>query len=578
MRRAAAPPGGWSPCGCGTFTDIEEKSMATETARETMEYDVVIVGAGPAGLACAIRLKQRAAREGRDIGVCVIDKAPEIGAHTVSGAVMDPRALDELLPDWKERGAPIHTAVTEDRVLFLSRDHAFRMPNALLPDCLHNAGNYIVGLGNVVKWLGAQAEELGVDVFAGFAGAGLLHDDAGAVAGIVTGDMGVQRDGTPGPNFAPGMELRARYTLFAEGCRGHLGKQLEERYRLREASAPQTYGLGIKEVWEIPAANHRPGLVVHSAGWPMDNATYGGGFLYHLEENRVAVGFVVGLDYRNPYLSPFEEFQRYKTHAAIRPFLEGGRRLSYGARAIAAGGLQSQPRLVFPGGALLGDDAGFLNAARIKGSHAAMKSGMLAADAVADALALGRARDELHAYPEAFKASWLYEELHRTRNFKPYMKKGLWLGSLLFGIEQKLFKGRVPWTLAARRPDHAALEEARHAEPIAYPKPDNVVSFDRLSSVFLSNTGHDEQQPCHLKLRKPEAAIGINHAIYDSPEQRYCPAGVYEVVRKDDASAPALQINAQNCLHCKTCDIKDPTQNITWMVPQGGEGPLYQGM
>jgi electron-transferring-flavoprotein dehydrogenase len=552
--------------------------MATETARETMEYDVVIVGAGPAGLACAIRLKQRAAREGRDIGVCVIDKAPEIGAHTVSGAVMDPRALDELLPDWKERGAPIHTAVTEDRVLMLSRDGAFRVPNALLPDCLHNAGNYIVGLGNVVKWLGAQAEELGVDVFAGFAGAGLLHDDAGAVAGIVTGDMGVQRDGTPGPNFAPGMELRARYTLFAEGCRGHLGKQLEERYRLREASAPQTYGLGIKEVWEIPAANHRPGLVVHSAGWPMDNATYGGGFLYHLEENRVAVGFVVGLDYRNPYLSPFEEFQRYKTHAAIRPFLEGGRRLSYGARAIAAGGLQSQPRLVFPGGALLGDDAGFLNAARIKGSHAAMKSGMLAADAVADALALGRTRDELHAYPEAFKASWLYEELHRTRNFKPYMKKGLWLGSLLFGIEQKLFKGRVPWTLAARRPDHAALEEARHAGPIAYPKPDNVVSFDRLSSVFLSNTGHDEQQPCHLKLRKPEAAIGINHAIYDSPEQRYCPAGVYEVVRKDDASAPALQINAQNCLHCKTCDIKDPTQNITWMVPQGGEGPLYQGM
>ncbi|WP_338759653.1 electron transfer flavoprotein-ubiquinone oxidoreductase [Massilia sp. METH4] len=549
-----------------------------EITRETMEYDVLIVGAGPAGLACAIRLKQRAAQDGKEISVCVIDKAAEVGAHTVSGAVMDPRALDELLPDWKERGAPIHTAVTEDRVLFLSRNRAYCMPNALLPDCLHNAGNYIVGLGNVVKWLGAQAEELGVDVFAGFAGAALIHDNAGAVAGVVTGDMGVQRDGTPGPQFAAGMELRARYTLFAEGCRGHLGKQLEERYRLRDASAPQTYGLGIKEVWEIPAANHRPGLVVHSAGWPMDNATYGGGFLYHLEDNKVAVGFVVGLDYRNPYLSPFEEFQRYKTHAAIRPFLEGGRRLSYGARAIAAGGLQSQPRLVFPGGALLGDNAGFLNAARIKGSHAAMKSGMLAADAVADALAQGRMRDQLHAYPDAFKASWLHEELHQTRNFKPYMKKGLWFGSLLFGIEQKLFKGRVPWTLASRSPDHAALDEARHAEPITYPKPDNVVSFDRLSSVFLSNTNHEEQQPCHLKLRKPEAAIGINHALYDSPEQRYCPAGVYEVVRKDDASPPTLQINAQNCLHCKTCDIKDPTQNITWTVPRGGEGPVYQGM
>ena len=552
--------------------------MHLNTARETMEYDVLIVGAGPAGLAAAIRLKQRAALDGEAISVCIIDKAPDIGAHTVSGAVMDPRALDELLPHWRTLGAPIHTAVTEDRLLLLSRDGARQIPNRLLPDCFHNAGNFIVGLGHVVKWLGAQAEALGVDVFPGFAGAELLFDDDGAVAGVATGDMGRLRDGAPGPNFSPGMALAARYTLFAEGCRGHLGKQLEQRYDLRADRAPQTYGLGIQEVWEIAPGKHQPGLVVHTAGWPMDNATYGGGFLYHLEQNQVAVGFVVGLDYRNPYLSPFEEFQRYKTHPAIRAFLEGGRRLSYGARTIAAGGLQSQPRLVFPGGALIGDDAGFLNAARIKGSHAAMKSGMLAADAAADALRSGRRQDQLHAYPEAFRQSWLYGELHRTRNFKRYMKKGLWLGALLFGIEQKLFKGRVPWTLSGDTADHSALVAARHASPIAYPKPDQVISFDRMSSVFLSNTNHDEDQPCHLRLERPEQAIGINFALYASPEQRYCPAGVYEIVQPGGGADPVLRINAQNCLHCKACDIKDPGQNITWTVPQGGEGPVYQGM
>jgi len=544
--------------------------------RESMEFDVLIVGGGPAGLAAAIRLKQLAAEKGQDFSVCLIEKAAEIGAHILSGAVIDPRALNELIPDWKALGAPLNTPVTEDRVIFLSETGGRQVPNGLLPDSFHNEGNYIVRLGNVVKWLGEQAEAMGVEVYPGFAGAQLLLDDKGAVAGVITGDMGLLKDGSQGPNFQPGMELRARYTLFAEGCRGHLGKELETRFNLRDGVDPQTYGIGIKELWEIPAAQHVPGLVVHTAGWPMDTATYGGGFCYHLEDNLVAVGFVVGLNYTNPFLSPFEEFQRYKTHPELRKFLEGGKRLAYGARAIAAGGLQSLPELIFPGGALIGDDAGFLNAARIKGSHGAIKSGMLAADAIADALAQGR-RDRLEAYPAAFRASWLHAELHTTRNFKPYMKKGRWLGSLLFGLDQKLLRGKAPWTLR-NTADHDKLRPAGQSERIDYPKPDGRLTFDRLSSVFLSNTNHEEDQPCHLRIGDPGVPIRINLARFDAPETRYCPAGVYEIVNDGETAEPRLQINSQNCIHCKTCDIKDPTQNITWVAPQGGEGPIYQGM
>jgi electron-transferring-flavoprotein dehydrogenase len=543
--------------------------------RDSMEFDVLIVGGGPAGLSAAIRLKQLSIEKGQEVSVCLIEKAAEIGSHILSGAVLDPRALNELFPDWKELEAPLNTPVTEDRVLFLSETGGRQIPNGLVPDCFHNEGNYIVRLGNLAKWLGEQAEALGVEVYPGFAGHSLIIEN-GAVAGVITGDMGLQKDGTPGHSYQPGMELRAKYTFFAEGCRGHLGKQLEETFKLREGADPQTYGIGIKELWEIPAGQHVPGLVVHTAGWPMDTETYGGGFCYHLENNMVSVGYVVGLNYTNPYLSPFEEFQRYKTHPEIRKFLEGGKRLAYGARAIAAGGLQSQPKLVFPGGALIGDDAGFLNAARIKGSHAAMKSGMLAAEAAFEALAAGRAQNELSAFPEAFKSSWLHAELHKTRNFKPYMKKGLWLGSLLFGIDQKLFGGNVPWTLH-NSADHTTLKPAAQCTPINYPKPDGKLSFDRLSSVFLSNTNHEEDEPCHLLLKDAGTPIRVNLATYDAPEQRYCPAGVYEIVKAEGAE-PRLQINAQNCIHCKTCDIKDPTQNITWVTPQGGEGPIYQGM
>ncbi|GAB1423677.1 electron transfer flavoprotein-ubiquinone oxidoreductase [Thauera terpenica] len=545
--------------------------------RESMEFDVLIVGGGPGGLAAAIKLKQLAEAKGQELSVCLIEKAAEIGAHILSGAVMDPQALTELIPDWKEKGAPLKTAVTEDRVLFLTESGARKTPNSLLPDCLENHGSYIVRLGNVVKWLGEQAEALGVEVYPGFAGAELLYDEAGAVKGVATGDMGLNRDGTPGPHHQPGMELHAKYTLFAEGCRGHLGKQLEARFNLRDGADPQTYGIGIKELWEVKPENHRPGLVVHTAGWPMDNATYGGGFVYHLEDNLVAVGYVVGLAYSNPFLSPFEEMQRYKTHPEIRQYLDGGKRLAYGARALTAGGLQSLPRLIFPGGGLIGDDAGFLNAARIKGSHAAIKSGMLAAAAAFDALGQGRERDALTAYPAAFRDSWLFTELHKARNFKPYMKKGLYLGSLLFGIDQILFRGKAPWTLR-NTADHTTLKLAAECEKIDYPKPDGVLTFDRLSSVFLSNTNHEEEQPCHLQLKNASTPIEINLARYDAPEQRYCPAGVYEIVRDDSGANPRLQINAQNCVHCKTCDIKDPTQNINWVVPQGGEGPIYQGM
>ena len=546
--------------------------------REAMEFDVLIVGGGPAGLASAIRLKQRAEEAGQELSVCLIEKGAEIGAHILSGAVMDPEALDELIPDWKEKGAPLNAPVSEDRFYILSETGASKVPNMLLPSCFHNEGNYVISLGNVCRWLGEQAEALGVEIYPGFAGAEILYDENGAVKGVATGDMGVLRDGSQGPAYQPGMELHAKYTFFAEGCRGHLGKQLEAKFNLRDGVQDQTYGIGIKELWEIKPEKHQLGLVVHSGGWPMQPDTYGGGFLYHLENNQVTVGYVVGLGYSNPYLSPFEEFQRYKTHPVIRDFLEGGRRIAYGARALTAGGLQSLPKLTFPGGVLVGDDAGFLNAARIKGSHCAIKSGVLAADACFDALKGERQRDELTTYPEAFKQSWLYDELHQTRNFKPWMSKGLTVGSLMFGIDQILFRGKAPWTLSHSGPDHAKLKPAAECQPIAYPKPDGVISFDRLSSVFLSNTNHEEDQPCHLQLKDAATPIKVNLAKYDAPEQRFCPAGVYEILRDEQGNNPRLQINAQNCVHCKTCDIKDPTQNINWVVPQGGEGPTYPNM
>lgn len=546
--------------------------------RESMEYDVLIVGGGPAGLAAAIRLKQLAAANGQECGVCLIEKGSEIGAHILSGAVMDPKALTELIPDWKEQGAPLNAPVSEDRFFILSEDGGWQVPNGLLPGCFHNEGNYVISLGNVCRWLGQQAENLGVEIYPGFAGAEVLYNEDGSVKGVATGDMGRLKDGSEGPAFQLGMELHAKYTLFAEGCRGHLGKQVQAKFNLASDADPQVYGIGIKELWEIKPEKHQTGLVVHTGGWPMDNDTYGGGFLYHMEDNLVSVGFVVGLGYDNPHLSPYEEMQRFKTHPKIREFLEGGKRVSYGARAITAGGLQSLPKLTFPGGVLIGDDAGFLNASRIKGSHCAIKSGSLAAEACFEALAAERSFDELIAYPEKFKASWLYEELYKARNFKPWMSKGLHWGGFMFGVDQKLFGGKAPWTLHHSGPDHLKLKKAKDCTPIAYPKPDGVLTFDRLSSVFLSNTNHEEDEPCHLQLKDAAVPIQVNLAQYDAPEQRYCPAGVYEILREADGSNPRLQINAQNCVHCKTCDIKDPTQNITWVVPQGGEGPNYPNM
>ena len=546
--------------------------------RDSMEYDAVIVGGGPAGLACAIRLKQLAAEKGREVSVCVLEKGSEIGAHILSGAVMDPRALAELFPDWKEKHAPLNAPVSEDRFLFLTETSSFRTPNFLLPACFRNHGNYVVSLGNVCRWLGQQAEALGVEIFPGFAAAEVLFDEAGKVKGVATGDMGIGRDGEKTATWQPGMELHGKYTFFAEGCRGQLGKQLEAKFRLREGVDPQLYAIGLKELWDIDPARHQLGLVVHSAGWPLASDTYGGSFLYHLENNQVAVGFVVGLGYENPYLSPYEEFQRYKTHPAIRGFFEGGKRVAYGARAITAGGLQSLPKLVFPGGCLIGDDAGFLNASRIKGSHAAIKSGMLAAEAAIEALGAGRECDELGAYPEAFRQSWLFDELYRARNFKPWMAKGLVTGSLMFGIDQMVFGGKPPWTLRHKHADNETLKKKTEATPIVYPKPDGVLSFDRLTSVSFSNTNHTEDQPVHLTLNDASVPVKVNLELYDAPEQRYCPAGVYEIVRNDDGSNPRLQINAQNCVHCKTCDIKDPTQNIVWVAPEGGGGPNYPNM
>ena len=541
--------------------------------REAMEFDVVIVGAGPAGLSAAIRLRQLAQEAERDVTVCVIEKGSEVGAHIMSGAVLEPHALEELFPDWKERGAPLHTPASDDRLMLLTEQRAIRLPT---PPQMRNDGNYIISLGNLCRWLGAQAEELGVEVYPGFAAAELLYTDDGAVRGGATGDMGIGADGEQTENYQQGVELHARQTIFAEGCRGSLTKELTARHDLRDGVDPQTFGIGIKELWEVAPDQHHQGRVVHSIGWPLDSGTYGGSFLYHLEDNQVSVGFVIGLDYTNPHLSPFEEFQRFKTHPAVRPTFAGGRRIAYGARALTEGGFQSVPKLSFPGGLLVGCAAGFMNVPKIKGSHTAMKSGMLAAESVFESLS-GDGSAECADYGERIRQSWLWDELKAVRNIRPSFRWGLWLGMAYSAIDTYLLRGRAPWTLH-HHADHDRLRKAADAPVIDYPKPDGEVSFDRNSSVFISNTNHEENQPSHLRLADDSVPIDVNLALYDAPEQRYCPAGVYEILRDDDGGNPRLQVNAQNCVHCKTCDIKDPRQNINWTVPQGADGPNYPNM
>jgi len=557
-----------------------QEILAQFGPRESMEYDVVIVGAGPAGLSTAIRLKQLAEKAGKEVNVVVLEKGSEPGAHILSGAVMDPISMNELFPNWKELGAPLNQPVTADEVLVLTETGAIATPQALIPNNFHNEGNYVISLGNVTRWLGQQAEALGVEIFPGFAAAEVLYNDDGSVKGVATGNMGIDKAGEPTGDFQLGMELLGKYTIFAEGARGHLGKQLIAKFKLDEGKDPQSYAIGIKELWEVDPAKAKPGLVVHTAGWPMDTSTYGGGFLYHLEDNKVTLGFVTGLDYQNPWLSPFEEMQRWKTHPSIKPLLEGAKRLSYGARAITAGGILSLPKTVFPGGALVGCDAGYLNAARIKGSHAAMKTGMLAADAIFEALGANRQHDELSAYPASFEKSWLKEELDTSKNFKQWFKKGMYVGMIMTGVEQwllpKLGIKVAPWTIHRTEADHTRLLPAAQCAKIDYPKPDGKITFDRLSSVFVSNTNHTEHQPAHLTLKNASVPVQINLAKYAGPESRYCPAGVYEYVKVDEQDK--LVINAQNCVHCKTCDIKDPTQNIVWITPEGGGGPNYAGM
>ena len=557
--------------------DINEKDKDS-IERETMEYDVVIVGAGPAGLSAAIRLKQLAADANSEINVCIIEKGSEVGAHILSGAVLETRALDELLPDWRDKGAPVNTEVINEKFLFLSKSRSIPIPTAFLPPSMHNKGNYIISLGNFCRWLGEQAEALGVEIYPGFAASEVLFDETGRVKGVATSDMGIGRDGDRTENFTPGIELHAKYTFFAEGCRGHLGKQLLEKFSLRSDCEPQTYGIGIKELWEVSPNKHMEGLVIHTAGWPLDNSTYGGSFLYHLNDNQVAVGFVIGLDYKNPYLSPFDEFQRFKTHPSIRSTFEGGSRISYGARALNEGGFQSLPKVSFPGGVLVGCEAGTLNVPKIKGTHTAMKSGMLAAEAAFEAISNDSDIKILNDYEDCLRNSWINKELHRARNFRPAFKFGLLLGTLIAGFDQIILRGRAFWTLKHGHADHETLLNKKHCKPIEYPSPDGQVSFDKLSSVYISNTNHEENQPVHLTLKNINVPIDINLENYDAPEQRYCPAGVYEILTDDSGLNPQLQINAQNCVHCKTCDIKDPTQNIIWVAPEGGGGPNYPNM